>query len=59
VGASYASMPGAAGPGGRVTFRVDPGRLYFFDPASGAAIGWPGEPEPFRVTSTPWPAAGH
>jgi ABC-type sugar transport system ATPase subunit len=31
-------------PGSQVTFRVDPGRLYFFDPASGAAVGWPAEP---------------
>jgi multiple sugar transport system ATP-binding protein len=30
-----------ARPGGRVTFRVDPGRLYFFDPATGEAVGWP------------------
>lgn len=28
-------------PGSRVTFRVDPGRLYFFDLASGEAVGWP------------------
>jgi len=25
-------------PGGRVTFTVDPARLYFFDPDTGAAI---------------------
>jgi multiple sugar transport system ATP-binding protein len=25
-------------PGQRVTFRVDPGRLHFFDPDTGAAI---------------------
>jgi multiple sugar transport system ATP-binding protein len=29
-------------PGGRVTFRVDPNRLYFFDPATGEATAWPG-----------------
>jgi multiple sugar transport system ATP-binding protein len=28
-------------PGARVTLRVDPARLYFFDPATGQAIGWP------------------
>jgi multiple sugar transport system ATP-binding protein len=32
-------------PGGRITLRVDPARLYFFDPASGDAIGWPGPRE--------------
>jgi multiple sugar transport system ATP-binding protein len=31
-------------PGQRVTFRVDPNRLHFFDPGTGLAIGWPGEP---------------
>jgi multiple sugar transport system ATP-binding protein len=31
-------------PGSRVTFRVDPGRLYFFDPANGDATGWPADP---------------
>jgi multiple sugar transport system ATP-binding protein len=31
-------------PGSRVTFLVDPGRLYFFDPATGAAVGWPAGP---------------
>jgi multiple sugar transport system ATP-binding protein len=31
-------------PGSRVTLCVDPARLYFFDPASGAAVGWPAEP---------------
>jgi hypothetical protein len=25
-------------PGGRVTFTVDPARLYFFDPDTGPAI---------------------
>ncbi|MDX6417524.1 MAG: hypothetical protein QOG28_2144, partial [Trebonia sp.] len=24
----------------RVTLRVDPARLYFFDPATGLATGW-------------------
>jgi multiple sugar transport system ATP-binding protein len=27
--------------GSRITLRVDPGRLYFFDPATGQATGWP------------------
>ncbi|MGH3209026.1 MAG: hypothetical protein ACRDNO_14815, partial [Trebonia sp.] len=31
----------AVRPGGRLTLRVDPGRLYFFDPATGQATGWP------------------
>jgi multiple sugar transport system ATP-binding protein len=31
-------------PGSRVTFLVDPGRFYFFDPATGAAAGWPADP---------------
>jgi ABC-type sugar transport system ATPase subunit len=31
-------------PGRRVTLRVDPGRLYFFDPDTGEATGWPGDP---------------
>jgi multiple sugar transport system ATP-binding protein len=31
----------AVRPGGRVTLRVDPSRLYFFDPATGQATGWP------------------
>jgi ABC-type sugar transport system ATPase subunit len=30
-------------PGDRVTFGVDPGRLYFFAPGSGAALAWPEE----------------
>ena len=28
----------AVKPGGRVTFTVDPARLYFFDPDTGQAI---------------------
>jgi multiple sugar transport system ATP-binding protein len=32
-------------PGRRVTFKLDPGRLYFFDPGTGAAVGWPEQPE--------------
>jgi multiple sugar transport system ATP-binding protein len=28
-------------PGARVTLRVDPARLYFFDPVTGRATGWP------------------
>jgi multiple sugar transport system ATP-binding protein len=31
----------AVRPGARVTLRVDPARLYFFDPATGQATGWP------------------
>jgi ABC-type sugar transport system ATPase subunit len=31
-------------PGRRVTFQVDPGRLYYFDPDTGEATGWPGDP---------------
>ena len=31
----------AVRPGVRVTLRVDPARLYFFDPATGQATGWP------------------
>jgi multiple sugar transport system ATP-binding protein len=31
----------AVHPGARLTLRVDPGRLYFFDPATGQATGWP------------------
>ena len=33
-------------PGDRVTFRVDPSRLHFFDPDTGLAIGWPGDRVP-------------
>jgi multiple sugar transport system ATP-binding protein len=33
-------------PGERVTFRVDPNRLHFFDPTTGLAIGWPGDRAP-------------
>jgi multiple sugar transport system ATP-binding protein len=36
-------------PGVRITLRVDPARLYFFDPATGQATGWP--------ASQPAPAA--
>jgi multiple sugar transport system ATP-binding protein len=32
----------AVRPGDRVTFRVDPARLHFFDPDTGLALGWPG-----------------
>jgi multiple sugar transport system ATP-binding protein len=28
-------------PGARITLRVDPARLYFFDPVTGEATGWP------------------
>jgi hypothetical protein len=31
----------AVRPGARVTLRLDPARLYFFDPATGQATGWP------------------
>jgi multiple sugar transport system ATP-binding protein len=52
-------------PGARVTLRVDPARLYFFDPATGLATGWPGsamtglpeEAEPVRDHPKPWPHA--
>jgi multiple sugar transport system ATP-binding protein len=30
-------------PGDRVTFRVDASRLHFFDPDTGAAVGWPAD----------------
>jgi hypothetical protein len=33
-------------PGERVTSRVDPNRLHFFDPSTGLAIGWPGDRAP-------------
>jgi multiple sugar transport system ATP-binding protein len=36
----------AVRPGERVTFRVDPARLHFFDPTTGLAIGWPGDRAP-------------
>jgi len=42
-------------PGSRVTFRVDPARLYFFDPATGQATAWPsgqpGQPAPAASAS--------
>jgi multiple sugar transport system ATP-binding protein len=31
----------AVRPGARLTLRVDPGRLYLFDPDTGQATGWP------------------
>jgi multiple sugar transport system ATP-binding protein len=31
----------AVRPGARVTLRLDPARLYFFDPLTGQATGWP------------------
>jgi multiple sugar transport system ATP-binding protein len=31
----------AVHPGSRITLRVDPARLYVFDPATGQATGWP------------------
>lgn len=30
--------------GSRVAFRLDASRLYFFDPATGDAVGWPAAP---------------
>jgi multiple sugar transport system ATP-binding protein len=42
-------------PGGRITLRVDPGRLYFFDPASGDAIAWPA-PQEESAGDVPHPA---
>jgi multiple sugar transport system ATP-binding protein len=36
----------AVRPGDRVTFRLDPNRLHFFDPTTGLAIGWPGDRTP-------------
>jgi multiple sugar transport system ATP-binding protein len=33
-------------PGQRVTFRLDPNRLHFFDPTTGLAVGWPGDRTP-------------
>jgi hypothetical protein len=47
-------------PGARVTLRVDPGRLYFFDPATGQATGWPAGhaalPGPVLPGTAPAPA---
>ena len=36
----------AVRPGERVTFRVDPNRLHFFDSTTGLAIGWPRDRTP-------------
>jgi multiple sugar transport system ATP-binding protein len=46
----------AVRPGQRVTFRLDPNRLHFFDPTTGLAIGWPGDRTPGR---TPDQAGAH
>jgi multiple sugar transport system ATP-binding protein len=50
----------AVRPGARVTLRVDPGRLYFFDPATGQATGWPAShaalPGPVFPGTAPAPA---
>jgi multiple sugar transport system ATP-binding protein len=32
-------------PGGRLTLRMEPDRLYFFDPGTGEATGWPASQE--------------
>jgi multiple sugar transport system ATP-binding protein len=46
--------------GARVTLRVDPARLYFFDPATGLATGWPASqavfPGPVFPGTAPAPA---
>jgi multiple sugar transport system ATP-binding protein len=39
-------------PGGRITLRVDPARLYFFDPVTGEATGWPAA-QPERAGDAP------
>ncbi len=39
----------AVSPGARITLRVDPARLYFFDPVTGRATGWPAS----RATPAP------
>jgi len=50
----------AVRPGARVTLRVDPVRLYFFDPATGQATGWPAShaalPGPVFPGTAPAPA---
>jgi multiple sugar transport system ATP-binding protein len=50
----------AVRPGARVTLRVDPSRLYFFDPATGQATGWPASqavlPGPVLPGTAPAPA---
>jgi multiple sugar transport system ATP-binding protein len=66
---SDAGLPGAAHngvarldprvdvrPGARVTLRVDPSRLYFFDPSTGQAIAWPAQSEPAGTAPDPHPA---
>jgi multiple sugar transport system ATP-binding protein len=46
-------------PGTRITLRVDTARLYFFDPATGSAVGWPSAPDtrPAAPSATPAAAA--
>ena len=46
-------------PGARITLRVDTARLYFFDPATGSAVGWPSAPgtRPAAPSATPAAAA--
>ncbi len=43
----------AVRPGSRITLRVDPARLYFFDPATGQATGWPASQPAPGATSAP------
>ncbi len=43
-------------PGGRLTLRVDPARLYFFDPGTGEATGWPESQTVLRDPVFPGPA---
>jgi len=47
----------AVRPGARVTLRLDPARLYFFDPATGLATGWPASqatPAPALPSAPPY-----
>ena len=47
-------------PGSRITLRVDPARLYFFDPATGRAAGWPAsQPAPAPALRAAGAGQGH
>ncbi len=43
----------AVRPGTRLTLRVDPGRLYLFDPDTGQATGWPASQAPLPGPAAP------